>query len=387
MKLINAVSLRRLLFIFMALLFIGACTDKTVRGSGTADAESQIRNPDNSWPALALLRTGENPLWFELGADGPQLIESPGTAAALPLCPWPHAWFISSMLPWDSSLVMAVNGSGFLVLAPEAESGMAALYQVSDGFWKPYTVGSFFLLDNKPAVLLYRNDFFAGSVPERLQTQVFSLDKSSSVPLSVNVPVFASLASGWEAEILHRGTDGFWYYRAKEKGKTKNETAYFRTRDLALEAESISTGEWRVSLNPEDPANTPLNLAAILEKVVEFGIAGKRNVVRTISPDFENLRIFAAGDSSAENLSNLYAYCRQSGDPIALVIAQDGRGVYSRGTAAKPFSLPGLPDGFCYTGLAVFSDIRAASWEEQLEASIGAAGFMVVNISAWQYFK
>ena len=42
-------------------------------------------------------------------------------------------------------------------------------------------------------------------------------------------------------------------------------------------------------------------------------------------------------------------------------------------------SLPALPEGFVYTGIEMIGGSLFASWEEQADYSIGAAGFMVVK--------
>ena len=44
-------------------------------------------------------------------------------------------------------------------------------------------------------------------------------------------------------------------------------------------------------------------------------------------------------------------------------------------------SLPPLPEGFLYTAAGQIGDSLAASWEEQEDFSIGAAGFVVIKIS------
>jgi len=41
--------------------------------------------------------------------------------------------------------------------------------------------------------------------------------------------------------------------------------------------------------------------------------------------------------------------------------------------------LPGLPEGFVYTGIKYVGDSLFVSWEEQEDYSIGAAGFMVIK--------
>ena len=42
-------------------------------------------------------------------------------------------------------------------------------------------------------------------------------------------------------------------------------------------------------------------------------------------------------------------------------------------------ALPPLPDGFVYTGMCYITDNIFASWEEQIDYSIGAAGFVVIK--------
>ena len=103
----------------------------------------------------------------------------------------------------------------------------------------------------------------------------------------------------------------------------------------------------------------------------------------------------AARKAESENLEPLIAYLRTEGsreipepsapqaEPLALAIFPDGSGFYSYGTEqdVRSFSLPPLPEGFIYTGIAVLGKVIAASWEEQQEAGIGAAGFMVIGFS------
>jgi len=51
------------------------------------------------------------------------------------------------------------------------------------------------------------------------------------------------------------------------------------------------------------------------------------------------------------------------------------------GFADGSFSLPALPEGFVYSGVALLGKVLVASWEEQLDASIGAAGFMLMALA------
>ena len=294
--------------LLLVLLLAAACSGKE---NPPMAITHEVVAPGSAWPALAVIKTGENPLWFELGPNGPALIDSPSAAAMTPYVPWPHAVYITGIQTWEGSLVMAVNKDGFLILETGLEATELVLYRVADSaLWNQYTAESFFIWESKPAVLLYRNDFFSEPKAPPLKSQVFVLDRSSSIPLALAIPALET-SGAWEAEVLRRGPDGFWYYRMKEKGKAKNETAYFRTGDLAIKGEPVSVGDWRNSERHE--ADWGLN------------------------------RMDANFEAS---------------------------------------SLPALPEGFVYSGAAILGSAIAVCWEEQQDAGIGAAGFMVMASNA-----
>ena len=395
------------MLIFLAFLLNTACPGKQQAGDQETAAEASWHTDGLAWPALALLQTGGNPLWFELGTGGPALIGSPSEAALNPYAPWPHARFIIGMQFWKGFLVMPVNRDGFIILGKGRDAEEAVLYSAAGvPLWDPYTAESFFLWDDKPAVLLYRNDFFSDTAAPSPKPQVYALDFYNPFPISVKVPAFenfsetpsGSRVSEWEAEVLRRGPDGLWYYRIKEKllygqqGKINTATAYFRSGDLEGDSTKISVGEWRKSSRPEGPEHIPQYLAAALGKSAELGLRDIR-AVKIISPDFEEERVFAlsaaaAGVSSGDDYNTplLFGFCESSG-PRTVVITQEGRGLYSTGKGAGvlPFSLPALPEGFVYTGVALLGNILIAAWEEQQEAGIGAAGFM--TLAAAEYWK
>jgi len=312
-------SLKALPVIFFVVIFVVACTgkgDNSGSSAGTADdGQEYAAYP---WPALARLKTGENPIWFEFGEDGPGVIESPSAASLTPYLPWPHARYVTAMTVWNGLIVMVVNRDGFLVLGPagdlsQSEAAELILYRcAAAGSWDPYTAESFFFWEDKPAVLLYRNDFFGEVTAPPPQPPVYTLDLSSAVPVGAHVPALETFPSdgSWETELLHRGPDGLWYYRMKEKGQALPRTAYFHTGDLNVEGVRASFGEWMSSASKSRQE---------------------------------------AGGEADEN---------------------------------KPdFSLPSLGEGFVYTNTAVIGNVVAASWEEQQEAGIGAAGFMVMNFT------
>ena len=367
------------LFLLVFLPLLTTCTER-IGDENSAGAERDYNAP--AWPAVALLRTGRNPIWFEFSPGGPVHIESASAAELSPYIPWPHARFVTGMLLWDGFLVMAVNGDGFLVLEPVNNTDVT-LFRAAHSLWQPYTAESFFLWDDKPTVLLYRNNFFSGPAVPPVIPQVYILDKTSAFPLGVSVPAFESLGENgfWEAELARRGPDGFWYYRMKEKSGSQNETAYFRTTSLLEAGEEISVGEWRNSDNPEWPRNVSPHLTHILDRAPEL-VPGRISAVRVLSPDFERPRLFSSA-RAGESLAIMYSYSRETPEPLALVILEDGRGFICEGKEpeVRPFSLPALPEGFVYTGIAFIENVIVAPWEEQQEAGIGAAGFMVMGYS------
>jgi hypothetical protein len=372
--------------------FSAACAGKNDNRDNTAEtADDRQEYANLPWPALARLKTGENPIWFEFGQYGPVLIESPAAASLTPYAPWPHAKYVTAMAIWKDFIVMAVNRDGFIIFGPtgdfaQSETAELILYRsAAGGLWEPYTTESFFIWEDKPAVLLYRNDFFGELAAIAPDPRVYTLDLFSAVPVGAYVPALEIFPSdgGWETELLRRGPDGLWYYRMKEKGQARTAAAYFRTDDLSVEGKRVSFGEWMNSDRSEAPQNIPVNLALVLERALD-DFPGTTGLIKTVSPEFEGRRIFRLTPSPAgENSSVLFGYCQISPEPLALVMLPDGRGFFSFGeeTGSEPFSLSALGEGFVYTGVAVIGNVIVASWEEQQEAGVGAAGFMVVNFT------
>jgi hypothetical protein len=389
MKLSKVLPLYLLLLIAF---FSAACAGKNDnRDSGAETSDDWQEYANFPWPALARLRTGENPIWFEFGQDGPVVIESPAAASLTPYAPWPHAKYVTAMAIWNEFLVMAVNGDGFIVLGQagdlsRSETTELVLYRsAAAGSWDSYTTESFFIWEDKPAVLLYRNDFFGELAEQTPEPRVYTLDLLSPIPVGAYVPALEvfPLDGNWETELLRRGPDGLWYYRIKQKGQARPQTAYFRTEDLNVEGRKISFGEWMNSGRGDVPENIPGNFVPVLERASEY-LSGATGLLKMVSPDFEGQRVFSLNQGSAAgDVTPLYGYCRITPKSLALLIFPDGRLLFSYGEESEPeyFSLSALPEGFVYTGAAVLGNALTASWEEQQEAGIGAAGFMVVNFT------
>ena len=250
---------------------------------------------------MAILQTGEQPLWFQLTEGGPVLLESIEDAIfSAALVPWPLALHIRFFNERGGELVMAVNRDGFMKLAPGSGTGGLAMYRFSHDFWRRYTVGGFVFYGDKPAALLYLDDrFLDSSAPlPALRTWTFNMDSNMPFPLEIPALEFFPVEEGWSADTLRLGYDGHWYYRVRKSGSMA-EIRMLRTDDLARAGEEI------------------------------------------FAEDFFN--------SAPRKTDTLYS------------------------------SLPPLPEGFFYTGTGRAGDSLFASWEEQADYNIGAAGFMVIK--------
>jgi len=345
-----------------------------------AERPAEVGGP--AWRALAALEPGENPLWFELGADGPALIGSPDEASLAPFVPWPLARYVAGMLFAEGEAALAVNREGFLVL--RAAGGRLVLYRAGDARWEPHTVGAVFFYEGRPTAFLYRDDFFLEPAAPPPSPSVFALVEGEAAPRGVDVRALRlpdeGGSGGWENTALRRGRDGFWYFRQVRREGGRPETAYFRAGSLDEEGEGVSFGAWRDSGEPESLDAAPEPLARVL--MAAFGLAGRGNAAaaRALCPGEKAARVFAAPDFAGSGAGLvLSGFYREEGRE-ALALLPDGRGFRAAGGGEpRPFSLPSLPEGFCYTAIAPAGDAFAAAWEEQEEAAVAAAGFMVVS--------
>jgi hypothetical protein len=302
------------------------------------------------------------------------------------------------MLPLGEDLVMAVNRDGFLwtrrqerEAADPAREGIA-LYRTEDPLWREYSAASLFRFGDRAAVLLYRDDFFADSAVPLPDPRIRVLDREEGRSLGAELPALAGLdaASGWDVEALRPGRDGRWYYRAVNKGSGAAPVIrYYASESLDLPGEAVETGRFRDSALPEIPGVEPLRS---LLKALSGPSGGSAALV---SPAFAASRRFLLGrdwsggapEAAGEDLQGYY---REEGNGHfrAVLIRPGGRGLAGAGLSSgagtdwrlRDLSLPPLPENFVYTGAGLSGDTLFASWEEQEDYNIGAAGFMAIRL-------
>ena len=344
-------------------------------------------------PPLAIIQPGEHPLWFQFIDGMPVLIESIEDACfSAALIPWPLAPHVRFMIAQGSpfgegeDLLMAVNREGFLYFASWKEENNAfqiGLYHGSGGdFWRHYTIGALLVYDKQPAALLYRDDRFLDSAEPLPSPRLWAFDRNTSRLQALIMPSLDAFApdDGWDMDTLRRGADGFWYFRATQKIAAQPEIRMFRTDDLSREAassnevERVSLGTFQNSALPQHLSAAPGPLREMLAAAFAESGYGRAAV---ISPAFDSTAFFAADREKPV----LYGYFSPMPEnPFFLAITPQGNALYAdTGSHIRHFTLPALPEGFFYTGIGVVGETVIASWEEQEEYSIGAAGFMMIK--------
>jgi hypothetical protein len=402
--------MKHLLPLLLILPFL-SCSKPPVQvseGAGVAPGAALPDTPPAEYGQfpLALLQSGENPLWFELGENDPVLIPSPEDASLCPFVPWPLArrsmGILSGKGQGQERIILGINREGFLVFMPWAgrtDAGIA-LYRIDNHeYWQHYSVESLFFFDDTPAAMIYRNDYFIDNSLPPPAHRVWGLRPGIGIG-ELEIPAFEELPpeEGWDLEDLQEGPDGRWYYRAvKKEGKSRG-VGYFRTPALSHAGEPSSQWALQNASQPRTPEQAPVPLRQVLEAVgAGFHIAG------VVSPEFPSLRYYAA-PSAMKNIRELQIYPgyyhngSTDGHAAALVISPKGQGFIGLSERAgdnvpliQTFTLPPLPQGFVYTGAALLaldpssggpSLAVLGTWEEQDGWNVGAAGFVVAGVHA-----
>jgi len=351
-----------------------------INTGGLQQGESEARSLPAVRP-LAVLQAGKYPLWFQFTDDGPVLIETIEDACfSSALIPWPLARHIRFILARDNEIMMAVNRDGFILLSPwrgdKQENDGIGLYHLAGGeYWQSYTTGAFFLLgeERRPLALLYRDDRFIDSDQLIPQYRWWTFDLRAASPYTMAMTALDAYPAekDWNIDTLRRGPDANWYFRATRKTAARPEIRMLRTSDFTMPGEQVSLGAFQNSAKPEPVSAAPQVLGKMLGLV--FSESGHR-AAAVVSPEFQNVRFFAA-DPESGAIAGFYSA------HFFLAVSAGGEAFYieTGAASARRFSLPALPEGFVYTGIAMIAGTVFASWEEQEGYSIGAAGFMAVR--------
>jgi len=285
--------------IFLLLFCFISCTKASV------NEQPVLVTWSGAYPS-AILRTGNNPLWFRLTENGPVHIKTiEETADVYPLVPWPHAVHVRFLAQADDSVIMTVNKDGFIKITPNTgkEKGYALYRFPGRENWISCTVGGFVFYNEYPAAVLYMDDLFI-TQDGQPQARTWSFNMNSNAVFSIDIPAFEHFPENenWSIDTLRFAGDGMYYFRAARRAGTAPSVRLFRTADLSRPV-----------------------------------------------PESDEISVDTFYNS------------------------------FPKTTEISHSSLPQLPEGFVYTGIGRAGGCIIASWEEQEDFSIGAAGFTVIG--------
>jgi len=375
--------------VLLSCLMVSCTRAKDTGGINAGGIAVGVQQGESRARPLAVLQAGKYPLWFQFTDEGPVLIETIEDAClSVAFIPWPLARHISFILAREDEIMMTVNRDGFICLSPwqgallqsgkQGNDGIG-LYHISGGeHWRSYTTGAFFLLgeDRKPLALLYRDDRFIDTDQPVPSVRMWTFDLRAASPYTMPMPMLDAFSpeEGWNIDALRRGPDANWYFRATRKTEARPEIRMLRASDFTIPGEQVSLGAFQNSAKPEPVSAAPEALEKMLGIV--FSKSGY-SAAAVVSPEFQYARSFAA-DTDSGAIAGFYSA------RFFLAVSANGEAFYieTGELSARRFSLPALPEGFVYTGIAMIAGTVFASWEEQEEYSIGAAGFMALNFDS-----
>ena len=393
----------RSLFVFLLLLF--ACSPS---GNITINSREEV-------PLYIIKPSDEEPFYFELDSAGPLLIPSPLEASLAPFIPWTHSRYISGFLPVlnegeiEETLFAAVNRGGIIEIensrgkslpdqTSEEVSGIFIYYHPGGIMWETYPLSSFFCYTQKPVFLFTGEHFFSDPEQAFPDSPLWALE--NGIFEEIIIPALSNDVSGdRKTSGVFLGKDDIWYIR---KNLLRDENAYFRTIDLSLPGQGVSSAVYLEASSPleADSPSVPPLITWIMEEAGR--LTGKPCIATVVSSEFPMKRLFSSpsipfaaahdGSTQADNefpleLSGYYRPPASNNEALAVLLFPDGRGIYCRsdGNTVKNghFSLPSLPPaGFVYTGVALLGSSNmflVASWEEQNEWNIGSAGLLLLE--------
>jgi hypothetical protein len=296
---------------------------------------------------IAVLRPGPNPLWFDASgqpveatgmegdapaaadtgvaaeegapaeplAGGLRLVDSPALAELSPFTPWPLAPHAAALLTHRGIVYLALNRNGLLAFLP-MEGGDLGLYRfAATDYWESYTVGNLFLYDDKPALFFYRNDTFAEPAAPPPDPPVLAL-----------FPPAGGRGTAEPSDLFEGGLE-------------------------------------------------PLEIPALAG--IPFTEGWEADIMRSGADGLWYYRAVRRKNGGRETRYFRTPDLSRRGEEI-------GPGLYRNSQQEKIAEpdlsgLPPLPEDFFYTHVVRQGDLVIASWEEQRDYNIGAAGFMVVR--------
>jgi hypothetical protein len=238
----------------------------------------------------------------------------------------------------------------------------------------------FQLTENGPVHIESIEDavFSAALIPWPYAPHVsFFQERGNALVMAVNRDGFLKLAPAGEGLALYRFSGGSFWQQYTVGGFVFFEDKpaallYFDNRFLDTAYPIPQSRTWTFNMDSNTPF--PLEISALELFPVEEGWS-----VDTLRVGPDNLIYYRA---SKRNVSQPVirmmwtADLTQGGQEITTEVFFNSAPLKTQITHP---SLPPLPEGFIYTGIGMAGNNLFACWEEQVDYSIGAAGFMVIR--------
>lgn len=386
-----------LLFIVTSMFFFSCSRSKSVNRPVQQTQEPQARQLP-SQPAQKPSHT-----WYYFSGASFFNIDTPYNAPQILKKPWTESIRISSSLSVKNDskeydVYFTVNRSGLLIAKPSLPK--KAVLAGDTQLFSKLTAGSLVCVDGFPVFHTYRNSFFS-SKDKTIENLPFLVQFHPETSIFLPLLYTKDLQVMDEAQVTDvQYTAGIWVASVKTETNDKTKFDYINffsyeplvqfspaKRNIVLETNTISAGEYRKMLTPAPFASAPARLKELYKRLpVNFpfyasvalpdggsAVTYLRGSAETDTPlpsqallaDTFSLAIFADGTCFfAGALPNNYILA--NGEPVA-------------------FRLPKLPNGFTYGNIGVSGTTLYISWEEGSFYETGRSGFLTVDLKEILY--
>lgn len=386
-----------LLFIVTSIFFFSCSRSKSVNRPVQQTQEPQARQLP-SQPAQKPSHT-----WYYFSGASFFNIDTPYNAPQILKKPWTESIRISSSLSVKNDskeydVYFTVNRSGLLIAKPSLPK--KAVLAGDTQLFSKLTAGSLVCVDGFPVFHTYRNSFFS-SKDKTIENLPFLVQFHPETSIFLPLLYTKDLQVMDEAQVTDvQYTAGIWVASVKTETNDKTKFDYINffsyeplvqfspaKRNIVLETNTISAGEYRKMLTPAPFASAPARLKELYKRLpVNFpfyasvalpdggsAVTYLRGSAETDTPlpsqallaDTFSLAIFADGTCFfAGALPNNYILA--NGEPVA-------------------FRLPKLPNGFTYGNIGVSGTTLYISWEEGSFYETGRSGFLTVDLKEILY--
>jgi hypothetical protein len=286
-----------LLLIIFSLCFILSCKPKPAAEAPKDNSQDYvIAQNAGAWP-MAVLKPGENPIWFQLTARGPVVIDNiADTALTEALVPWPLTLHVSFFQEKNGEIIMVINRDGFLKLAPypDVQDGIAVYRFAGGELWRHYTVGGFIFYEDQPTALLYLDDRFLNSTYPPPLSRTWTFDMKSNNPYPIKIPAIEHFPAeeDWEVDTLRLGNDDYMYFRVLKRHGVESEVRLLRrTRDLSGTGREVSIDIFFNSI----PHKTEVSDSSLPPLPVGYSYTAAGRVGNAIIATWEDQEDFSIG--------------------------------------------------------------------------------------------